>query len=437
MDPVQIGIICIFLLLFAILAGFHVGVSLAAVSVIGVWWITGNLDIGLRLMGTTSYRAVMEYIFGVIPMFILMGALANLSGASKELYDSANLLFAKVRGGLGITTVFANAIFAAITGVSVASAAVFTKIAVPEMRRLGYDRRFALGTVAGSSVLGMLIPPSGLLIIYGILSEQAIGRLFMAGVIPGIVMSIVLSLGIYLMVMVKPSLGGKRPEIRNLDRSDIISAIFAPWAVVVLVLIVLGGIYSGVFTPTEAGAMGAFGALILTLVKRKLTLKTFWETLLETGYVTASVFLLLIGAQMYSRMLAISGMAAKFNLFITSLPFPPTIIILMFVLVFILLGAILDSTSILLVCIPLMIPTVQTLGFDLIWFGIVSVVAVEMGLLTPPFGMVIYAMKAVLTDDTTIEDMFRGAFPFLIMIFVVLLIIIAFPWLSTYLPSLM
>ena len=437
MDPLFIGIFSIFLLLGAILLGIHVGISLASVSVIGVWWITGDLNIALKLLGATSYRGVMDYVFGVLPMFILMGSLANVSGASKELYDAANMIFSKVRGALAITTVLANAVFAAITGVSVASAAVFSRIAVPEMKRLGYDHRFALGTVAGSSVLGMLIPPSGLLIIYGILSEEAIGRLFVAGIFPGIVMGGVLALGIYLMVLVKPELGGMRPEFKDLSGAGMVRAILAPWTVVVLVAVVLGGIYAGFFTPTEAGAIGAFGALLLALFKGRLNRNSLWKTLLETGYVSASIFLLLICAQMYSRMLVISGLAAHFSRFVTSLPIPSFMVILMFILVFIALGAILDSTSILLVCIPLMLPAVKSLGYDPIWFGIVAVVAVEMGLLTPPFGMVVYAMKAVLTDETTIEDIFRGSFPFVFMIFIVLIILIAFPWLSTFLPGLM
>ena len=194
MEPTTIALITVGILMVAILCGVYVGVALAATSVLGLWLIKGSFTAGLMILGSTSYRAVMDYVFGVVPMFILMGLLANLSGASKELYDSANTLFARIRGGLGIATVLANAIFAAITGVSVASAAVFSKIAIPQMERLGYDKRFALGTVAGSSVLGMLIPPSILLIVYGILTEEAIGKLFAAGVIPGILLSVVLSL---------------------------------------------------------------------------------------------------------------------------------------------------------------------------------------------------------------------------------------------------
>ena len=437
MEPTTIALITIGILMVAILCGVYVGVALAATSVLGLWLIKGSFTAGLMILGSTSYRAVMDYVFGVVPMFILMGLLANLSGASKELYDSANALFARIRGGLGIATVLANAIFAAITGVSVASAAVFSKIAIPQMERLGYDKRFALGTVAGSSVLGMLIPPSILLIVYGILTEEAIGKLFAAGVIPGILLSVVLSIGIYIMVLMKPSIGGERPVVDENEQQHFFRTLFRPWAFLVLIALVLGGIYIGWFTPTEAGAIGAMGAFLLSAIKRQLSVTALWNVLLETGYSTASIFFLLITAQMYSRMLTISGLPGKVSGFVTAMPVAPIVIILMFMAIFLILGAFLDSTSILLVTIPLMMPAITSLNYNLIWFGVVSVVAVETGLLTPPFGMVVYAMKATLGDQTTIEEIFAGSFPFLIMMLVVLAILIAFPGLSTWLPSMM
>jgi len=259
----------------------------------------------------------------------------------------------------------------------------------------------------------------------------------MAGVLPGILLSIVYAIGIYLIVLIRPQLGGKRPDLERLSWSSISRMIFKPWGVVALVCLVLGGMYLGFFTPTEAGAIGSFGAFLLALIKRKLNRAILWATLLETGYITASIFLLLITAQMYSQMLTISGLAAKSSEFISSLSLAPIVIILMFVLVFLALGSILDSTSILLVCIPLMIPSVKILGFNMIWFGIVAVMAVEMGLVTPPFGMVGFAMKSVLMDEATIEDIFAGSVPFLIMMFLVLILVIIFPWISTWLPSLM
>ena len=437
MDPLFIGLITVGLLFIAILLGVHVGVALAGVSAIGLWWITGNFTIAIKLLGATSYRAIMDYVFAVVPMFVLMGLLANISGASEDLYNSANVLFARLRGGLGIATVFANAVFAAITGTSVASAAVFSKISLPQMKRLGYDHKFALGTVAGSSVLGMLIPPSVLLIIYGILTEEAIGKLFIAGILPGIVLSIVFSVGIYLMVTMKPELGGERPTIEKIGAERYFRLLLKPWVFMILIAVVLGGMYLGFFTPTEAGATGAFGAFAVCLLKRKLTLQNLWRTLLEAGYTTSSVFFLLVSAQMYGRMLVISGLTAKTSTFVIGLHLPPLVIICLFLILFIILGAFLDSISILLVCIPLMFPVVEAFHYSLTWFGIISIVALEMGFITPPFGMVVYAMKAALMDEASLEEIFIGSFPFVLMIFFALAILVVFPWLSTWLPSLM
>ena len=439
MDPVVIASLTVLVLLVLIIVGLHVGVALGLMSFLGLWMVTSNFGIALKLLGNTPFRAVMDYVFGVVPMFVLMGMLANLSGASQELYDSANVLFRRLRGGLGIATVIANAIFAAITGVSIASAAVFSKIAIPQMDRLGYNRTFSLGTVAGSSVLGMLIPPSVLLIVYGILTEEAIGKLFVAGILPGILLSFALSLGIYIMVLIKPSLGGKRPTKEDFadGETDLLRALFRPWAFVVLIIVTLGGIWVGFFTPTEAGAIGAFGAFILVIVKGKLNPRALWNVLQETGYSTASIFLLLITAQMYSRMLTLSGLPAVVSDWASQLPVPPIVVILMFMFIFVVLGAFLDSTSILLVCIPLMQPVVELFHYDLIWFGIISVVTIEMGLLTPPFGMVVYAMKSAMGEEVTVEQIFYGSAPFLLIMVVTVALLIAFPQISTFLPSLM
>ncbi|MDY6880429.1 MAG: TRAP transporter large permease [Thermodesulfobacteriota bacterium] len=439
MDPVIIAAITIGLLLILILFGMHVGVAMAACSAVGLWWIKGDLMIALKILGTTSFRSVMEYVFGVVPMFIIMGMFANLSGASEDLYDSANVLLGKVRGGLGHATVVANAIFAAITGVSVASAAVFSKIALPQMRRHGYDHKFALGTVAGSSALGMLIPPSVLLIIYGLLTEEAIGKLFMAGVLPGLLLASVYCIGIYLMVLVKPRLGGDRVVNRDQDLGfkEFWRALTKPWMFVVLIVMVLGGIYLGWFTPTEAGAVGAFGAFVLALIRGRVNIKSLWNVLLESGHTTASVFLLLITSQMYARMLTISGLPSATSEWVMTFSLPPLVIVFVFLFVFIILGAIMDSVSMLLVCIPLMLPILKALNLDIIWFGVIAVVAIEMGFFTPPFGLVVFAMKAAIGDEASVEDIFVGSFPFLVMIFVVLLILVFVPALSTWFPSLM
>jgi C4-dicarboxylate transporter DctM subunit len=437
MSPETIALISVLFVFTFILMGVHVGIALASVSVIGLWAITGKASIAINILQTTAYSAVMDYVFAVVPLFVLMGLFSTLSGATKELFTSAQFFLGRIKGGLGIATVIANAIFAAITGVSVASAAVFSKIAYPEMKRLNYEKKFSLGIVAGSAILGMLIPPSMLMIVYGVLTEMSIGKLFMAGFIPGIVVSIVLSLGIRTMIYFKPEIGGVMDKAKPFTFKNAVIEASTSWAVAALVILVMGGIWGGLFTPTEAGAVGAAGGFLLVVVKGKFNLKGIWRVLLDGGQTTASIFLLLICAQMYSRMLTISGLAGKITDAAISLPVPPLVIIFGFIVVFLILGCIIDSTSIILLTIPIMHPVAVKLGYDPIWFAIVSIIAIEIGLLTPPFGMVVFAMKSALGDQVRIEEIFQGSTPFMLMLFVALLIIMAFPILSTFLPSLM
>jgi len=435
MDPTTVALVTVGFVFVLVLLGIHIGVALALLSVLGIWGITGKLHVAISLLNTTAYSAVMDYVFAVIPLFVLMGILATLSGATRDLFSSAQVLFGRIRGGIGIATVIANALFAAITGVSVASAAVFSRLAIPEMERLNYDRKFSYGIVAGSAILGMLIPPSILMIVYGVLTEQSIGRLFAAGIGPGLLVTGLLSLGIWLLVLFNPRLGGQMEKLPVLNMRSALRTALKPWGVILLIGLVLGGIYGGFFTPTEAGGIGAAGALLLAMVNRKLNWSSFVGVLSEIGRTTASIFLLLIAAQMYSRMLTISGLAAKMSEWAAALPVSPVIIIVMFVVVFMLLGMIIDSVSILLLTIPIMFPVVIKLGYDPIWFGMVSIVAIELGLLTPPFGMVVFAMKSALGRTARVEDIFIGAIPFIIMLALSLAIIVAYPPLSTWLPS--
>lgn len=435
MDPISIALLTIVGVFLLVLIGVHIGVSLALLSVIGIWAITGKHAVAISLLNTTAYQSVMDYIFAVIPLFVLMGILANLSGATRDLFSSAQVVFGRIRGGLGIATVIANAIFAAITGVSVASAAVFSKLAIPEMLRLEYDRKFAYGIVAGSAILGMLIPPSILMIVYGVLTEQSIGRLFAAGIGPGLLVSVILSAGIWLRVRMDPQLARHIDTGPAASSLDLVRAALKPWGVILLIILVLGGLYGGFFTPTEAGAIGAAGALVLVIFARQLNRNSAIETLAEIGRSTASIFLLLIAAQMYSRMLTISGLASRLSEWAASLPVAPMIIVLAFVLVFLLLGMIIDSVSILLLTIPIMFPVIVKLGFDPIWFGMVSIVAIEIGLLTPPFGMVPFAMQSSLGKSANIEQIFAGSFPFTVLLGLALIFVIAIPSISTWLPS--
>lgn len=437
-----IAIVTLALLLILILSGVHLKTSLMITSVVGVFLVTGNFTTAMNVLSQSAWGAIRQYMFGVIPLFVLMGMFANLSGASQELYDSASLLLKRVRGGVGIATVLANAVFAAITGVTIASAAVFTKIAYPQMARLKYDRKIAVGTIAGSAILGMLIPPSLLMIVYGSQADTSIGKLFVAGVVPGIVMTIVFSIVILLIAWRRPDYIPKAEPLTEYEKKNFWKIVLKPWAIMLLIAISLGGIWLGVFTPTEAGGVGAFGAFLIVLLKRKFSWNALKETLLSAASTTGSVLILLIAASTYSKCLSMGGVINLISSFITGLSVPPIVIILLFMLILLALGCVLDSTSILLLTIPLMVPIVTSFGYDVIWFGIVMIIAVECGLLTPPFGMNVYTVKAALHDipggeDVTVEEIFSGSMPFFFAMLVVLLLCIFIPGLVTGLVSLM
>lgn len=431
MSAFDIGLTMLAGIVSLVMFGLYVPIALMLCSFIGVWAIKGSPLLASKLLGLAAANTIASYEFGVVPLFVLMGFVVAEAGIGRDAYDVANAGFRRLRGGLGIGTVGANAIFAAITGISIASAAIFTRIAVPEMVRHGYTARFAVGIVAGSSVLGMLIPPSLLLILYGVLTEQSIGDLFIAGVVPGLLLALLFGVGVLVMAMLWPRFTGE-PESGS-------GPVFSPLAlllkflpIALLVGLVLGGLYGGFFTPVEAGAVGAIGALLLGFAKRALGPRALWNVMVETGLVTASVCFLIISAQMYSRMLAFSGVPSGFGGFVAGADIGLWGIIILYVIVVILMGMILDSSSILLILVPLMLPVLAPFGVDLVWFGIVTILAVEIGLLTPPFGLSVYVIKSVIEDDSvTLGDIFAGAAPFAGLMLVVLILVLAFPPLAT------
>jgi C4-dicarboxylate transporter, DctM subunit len=339
-----------------------------------------------------------------------------------------------MKGGLGTATVGANAVFAAVTGTSIASASVFTKVAVPEMLRLGYRPRFSVGVVAGSSVLGMLIPPSLLLIVFGILAEQSIGDLFIAGIIPGLVLTVAYCILIWVMATYFPDKVGNA-EALNTNRAGLMTggqAARKSLPIVLLIALVLGGIYGGLFTATEAGGVGALGALILSLVKGSLNRENLWEALSETGHVTASICFLLVSAHIYSRMITLTGIPNLMEHWVNTSGLGLTGLLAIYIVAIVLMGTILDAGSIMLITVPLMIPALAGFEIDLIWFGIITIIAVEIGLLTPPLGLACFVIHNNLQDDRIrIEDVFWGAIPFAITMLLVLLLVVAVPELAT------
>jgi tripartite ATP-independent transporter DctM subunit len=431
MTPFEIGLAALAGMGLFVMAGMFVPIALILMSFLGVWAIKGSPLLAAKMLGLAANDAIASYFFGVVPLFVLMGFLVSESGVGRDAFDVANAMFRRIKGGLGVGTVAANAIFAAVTGISIASAAVFTKIAVPEMRRHGYSSRFSVGVVAGSSVLGMLIPPSLLLILYGLLTEQSIGDLFVAGIGPGLLLATFFGAGVVLMAIFSPRFVGEnisRDEGQLSGRELLAKSV----PLTALILLTLGGIYAGFFTPVEAGAVGALGALVIGLLKRTLNLASLWRVLVDTGLVTAAVCFLIIAAQMYSRMLAFSGVPNAFGEIAATADLGLIGLVLLYCLVVIGLGMILDSSSIMLILVPLMLPILQPMGVDLIWFGIVTVVAIEIGLLTPPFGISVYVIKATLDDpEISLGDIFLGAAPFALMMLACLGLIIAFPVIAT------
>ncbi len=435
MSGVEVGLLSLGAILLLIWSGLHVAIALALVSFFGIWVLRDNADIAARILSLATRESISSYIFGVVPLFVLMGLVVSRAGIARDTFEVAGRAFRRLRGGLGMATVGANAVFAAITGISIASAAVFAKVAVPEMMRAGHTPRFATGVVAGSSVLGMMIPPSLLLILYGIIAEQSVGRLFVAGIGPGVLLAVAFALGIAVMVRIWPGFVGQAqpPAPRDLTAFAALTDSAGKLApIVVLVGLVLGGIYGGVFTPTEAGAIGALGAIILAAARRRMGPRTLWDVTLETGHITASICFLIIAATMYSRMLAMSGLPSAMTAWVIGMDAGVYGFLLIYVLVLIVLGTILDSSSILLITVPLVLPIAQALQMDLIWFGIITVLAVEIGLLTPPLGLSVYVIKGALDDpDITLGDVFAGAAPFALMMLLVLVLVVAFPPIAT------
>ena len=433
MSGIEIAFGSVGLMLLLIYAGMHVAIALSLLSFVGVWLLRGSFDMAGNMMVLAFKDAISDYVFGVVPLFVLMGLVVSVAGIGRDTFDVAQQGFRRLAGGLGIATVAANAVFAAITGISIASAAVFTKVAVPEMLRHGYTPHFAVGVVAGSSVLGMLIPPSLLFILYGILTEQSVGSLFIAGIIPGIVLSIAYTAGILVMARVAPTyVGGQRStaDMPVMGWTEIAGKLVP---ILALIALVLGGIYGGIFTPTEAGAAGAAGALVIAMLKRRLSWAAFWQVLVQTGHTTASICFLIIGASLYSRMLALSGMPGWLGQQVLGAGFGANGIVLSMVAIMILLGTILDSSSILLLVLPIAVPILTGLNVDLIWLGVIAILAVEIGLLTPPFGIAVFVIKATLGPESaiTLGQIFKGAAPFAAIMAAVLLLVFLFPPLAT------
>jgi tripartite ATP-independent transporter DctM subunit len=430
----------LFLLVFA---GVHVAVALGIGAVIGIYMMQGDMTVVRSFIASTAYEALRDYVFAVIPLFMLMGDFLAKCGAAKDLFALINRLSRWLPGRLAIATVLANAVFAFVTGVSIAAAAAFSRIAYPEMKRHGYERQFSLGCIAGSACLGMLIPPSVLMIVWGVLTEQAIGKIFIAGIFPGFVL-----VGFYcayiLWVAIRTpervgagaiALSRESESETASARSAFVTELASTLLVIALVLGVLGGIWLGVFTPTEGAGVGAAASLVLALVKG-LRAKEIFEVILSVGRTSAPLLILLFCAQLYSRVLSMTGVTGAAKEFFLASGLGAWGVLAAMVGIWFVLGCIIDSISIILLTVPVFAPIALALGFDPLAFAILGILAIEMGLLTPPFGILVFTVRAALPGEgASLAEIFRGAVPYWIGLLMVIVVIAAFPAIATWLPN--
>ena len=458
MFSADIAAVVLVLLIILVFSGIHVAIALGVTSAVGIYLVTGQPTVVLALIQNTFYDAIRDYIFAVIPLFMLMGEFISRSGATSDLYLGLQKSFRRIPGRLALATLFGNAVFSFVTGVSIASAATFTRIAYPEMKRHGYNKSFALGSIAGSGCLGMLIPPSVLMIVWGILTEQSIGQLFLAGVLPGFILVSFFAVYILGAAILKPELVGEGEIVHpqpagaeitpdsTLAVSDDDNEIdsIAMWisglGLLGLIVAVLGGIWSGWFTPTEAAGIGALIALALGVVKG-MRWADIYEGILAVGRTAAPILILLIAAQLYSRTLTMTGVVTAIQGFFADAGLDPWQVMTLMVLVWFLLGMIVDSISIMLLTVPIFAPIATAMGMDPLAYALIGILAIEAGILTPPFGLLVYTVKASIPDlgdgdNVTLVDIFKGSTPYWILLLALLVLLYNFPGIVTILPEL-
>jgi tripartite ATP-independent transporter DctM subunit len=430
LSPDMVALIGFIALFSLMLLRVPVGMAMGLVGVCGYGYIAGSGP-ALKLIGQTSMRTVTDYTFGVIPMFMLMGAFVSVSGVSRELFRAANAFIGHMRGGLGVATVVACGGFAAICGSSVATAATFSSVAYPEMRRFGYPQSFSTGVIAAGGTLGAMLPPSTVLAVYAILTQQDIGKLFMAGIVPGILAMLMYVLTIVIIVKVRPDW---LPRGAHTTWPERLAGLKDVWAPVLLFVFVIGGLYGGFFTPTEAGGVGATGAFLLGVLRGKLDRAGILTALLSATRTAAAVFTVLIGALIFGYFLTITQVPQNLTAYLSELGLGRYQVLALIMVMYLLLGCLMDAMAMIILTVPIVFPIIVQLGFDPIWFGIIIVMTVELGLIHPPVGMNVFVIKSVV-PDVSFTTIFRGVIPFVLTDLLRLVILIAFPVIALWLPS--
>jgi C4-dicarboxylate transporter DctM subunit len=431
-SPETIGIIGLIIMLVLMFLRVPLGLVLIMVGFGCFAWISG-IDQGLSILGSSAFRTSSGYMLLVMPLFILMGSLASYAGLALDAFYAANKWIGHFRGGLAMATVCGCTAFGAVCGSSIATAATMCTVALPEMRRYGYKDQFSLGTICSGGLLGFMIPPSTAFIIYGICTQESIGRLFIAGIMPGLLIAFLFIIAISIWCRINPSLAPASPKVSWRERWG---SLYKIWGVIALFILVMGGLYGGIFTPNEAAAVGAFGALVLGLLKRQMTWKIFTKSLNETGQLTGMIFFLIIGANIFNVFIAMSKIPLAIATFIGGLDLPPILIVIALVILYIILGFFMELISIILISMPIIYPLLVTVGIDPIWFGVLVVLTIMIGQITPPVGVVVYAIGGMVRD-VPLFTIFNGTWPFLYAQILAAIILIAFPEISVWLPNLM
>ncbi len=432
MPPMLVGGLGFLLLLFLMALGMPIAFAFMTTGLLGIIYLAG-IEAALSAFGCISFHWSTVYVFICVPLFVLMGFIFSHSGIARELYMVANKWLGRFPGGLGLATIGGCGMFAAVTGSSAAQAATMSAIVYPEMRRHGYDKGLAVGTIAAGGTIGIMIPPSIGFILYALMTEESIGQLFMAGIIPGLLEVVFYFATIIVLVKLKPQLAPSRPD--PVSWKDKIISLKDVWPALFIFLLVLGGIYLGIFTPVEAAGIGAFSSVVMTFAMRKITLKIFIQVLLDTTRVTVMIFLLIMGAMVFNTFLALSNLPFALSGFLSSID-SPAVLIALILIIYLPLGAFMDTTSMFVLTVPLYLPTLIANDINLIWFGILSVRCSEIGLISPPVGMNVYIVKGMV-KDISVEEAFKGVVPFLIADIIILAILALIPQLSLFIPSLM
>ena len=429
MDPVIISTVIILFMFLLLAIGLPIGFAMGASGTTGAILLIG-FEPAMSLMGNKFYETTLNYVFSTLPLFILMGAFASKAGISQAIYRACYTWFGYRRGGLALATIGSCGLFAAISGSSLATAATMTSIALPEMKRYGYDDKLSTGSIAAGGTVGILIPPSVLMVIYGLLTETSIGQLFMAGILPGVLLVLIYMITVSIVTNIWPHMG---PRGAKTTAKEKLYAFKDVGPTMLLFALVIGGIYTGTFSPEEAAGIGASGALVLGILNGSLRFKEFFECLMESVKTTSMVFTILFGALLFNDFLVLSDLTRSLSPWIEGLPFPPVVVIIVILCIYLVLGCALDTLAMVLLTVPIFFPVILNLGYDRVWFGIIVVLVVELGLITPPIGMNVFVISGM-AKEVPLIDIFKGVTPFVFAQILIIAIVLAWPELALLLP---